>query len=184
MLALGCVQPARIVRVELSRIVTVKLTVFTPIWDILRMSLGVICGQKSKLTWWCHTWSIFLTLYYFETTGVPLHLRHSNVSRDVIVGELFRNKYKFSRKPGNWVSVICGQKIHTRMGMSGSVICGQKIHSKYFYWVSTFFEEKLVWEVSQRHLWTKNPDNFLRMTNWFVRYCGLLNIGSENPHMG
>ena len=104
-------------------------------------------------------------VYYFETTGVALYLRHENVPRDVIVGELLRNKEKFSRKPGNWVSVICGQKIHTRMGMSGSVICGQKIHSKYFYWVLTFFEEKLVWEVSQRHLWTKNPDNFLRMTN-------------------
>ena len=43
----------------------------------------------------------FFTAYYFETTGVPLHLRHSNVSRDVIIGKLLRNKEKFSRKPGN-----------------------------------------------------------------------------------
>ena len=40
-------------------------------------------------------------VYYFETTGVALYLRHENVSRDVIVGELLRNKEKFSRKPGN-----------------------------------------------------------------------------------
>ena len=90
----------------------------------------------------------FFTAYYFETTGVPLHLRHSNVSRDVIIGKLLRNKENFSRKPGNWVSVICGQKIHTRMGMSGSAICGQKIHGKYLYWVLSFFEKKRVWELS------------------------------------
>ena len=78
-----------------------------------------------------HVRKIF-TAYYFETTGVPLHPRHSNVSRDVIVGELLRNKENFSRKPENWVSVICGQKIH----------------GKYLYWVLIFLEEKLVWEVS------------------------------------
>ena len=106
-----------------------------------------------------HVRKIF-RVYYFETTGVPLYLRHKNVSRDLIIGELLRNKEKFSRKPGN----LPRRHLWT------------KNPHQIFILSFKFFEEKLVWEVSQRHLWTKNPDNFLRMTNRSVRYCDLLNI--------
>ena len=57
------------------------------------MSLGGISGLKIQINlMMSHMFETFFTPYYFETTEEPRNQRHSNISIDVMIIELLRNK--------------------------------------------------------------------------------------------
>ena len=81
-----------------------KNFLLTPIWDILGISLGGIYGQNSNWSDDVTHVRKFFSAYHFETTRVPLHLCHSNVPRDFIIGDIIIN---FSENMGiEWASFV------------------------------------------------------------------------------
>ena len=75
---------------------------------------------------------LLMTSHKSETTPVRLPIRHMTSITWRHQCEISRDEIHYSRKNGNWASVIFGKKIQTRFGTSGSVIYGKKSQKRLF----------------------------------------------------
>ena len=107
-----------------------------------------------------------MTSHKSETTPVRLPIRHMTSITWRHQYEISRDESHYSRKTGNWASVIFGKKIQTRLGTSGSVIYGKKSQKRLF---RVIWREKISFQ-NFRILGTelasfleKNPDEFFNV---------------------
>ena len=119
-----------------SWVILQYLNVLTPICYISGISRTVVCGKKSKIYFLISDdvihGRLLMTSHKSETTPVRLPIRHMTSITWRHQYEISRDESHYSRKTGNWASVIFGKKIQTRLGTSGSVIYGKKSQKRLF----------------------------------------------------